>query len=270
MRKLITINSRGKDYIDKEKGVSVDVDSWGWTEWVYVNGKKRKDLTKIEDFKACFSKYYDWSEWADKEINTSEGTPAKDSIFLYTSLTQRLLTANCFNTFTHCRSPKFAAGYLMYIVLGMLAEFLEFTDKEYEEYLKLGAGNKAITRVPVVSDLIELCRKNGCDKYDVADKITHIQRLCNSVLYVQNAEKQKEYLTYAAEKFNEYFEFAIEEAAGLNFEFRVFYGADAAKEKLNDLIRYSPSCAETMQAFEKSVWDEKDKELIQNAIDNII
>ena len=252
--------------IDKEKGIIFYINEDG----VFIDGKYRSDLDDGDEFEGHFSKYIFFDEWKDVYNNVSEGEPERDGIFLYFCTTDHRPFTNCFNSFTYCTSPKFAAGYLHYIVLGTLADLIGFTDEWIYEELDDETRNNGITRVPICYGLIETCGKNGCDKYNIYEKVKHIFMLCNSVFYEQDIEKQKEYLTYAAEKFNEYFEFAIEEAAGLNFEFRVFYGADAAKEKLNDLIRYSPSCAETMQAFEKSVWDKKDKELIKNTIGDII
>ena len=73
---------------------------------------------------------------------------------------------------------------------------------------------------------------------------------------------------YVANKFNEYFENAIADTTGWNYEFKVYDGANEIKDRLIDYCFTDKQ--NVADLFEKSEWNTQDKNTVQRIIDTII
>ena len=199
--------------------------------------------------------YSSFNYWRNKEIDESQGELSPDSMFLLTSGCAPMPCCCSFNKFSYCDNPEFAAGYLKYVVLGLLAiDLLLDYDKEYFE-------------LPDIDDVIE---QKLIDKYDVIGKIKVIVELCNSIFCEEDEEKQKEYLKCTSQKFNEFFEFGIQDVSGRNYTFDVYDGSDAVRNKFLGFLAYSELLPQITKIFSKNNWSVEDKRIIKNAVDYIL
>ena len=252
-----TLNKKGLLIEDKIKGL-------------YINKKRREDLEELANFVKVFSQYNIYDYWKGKEIDACQGELSNDSIFVLYGNCAPMPCCAGFNKFTYGKNPKFAAGYLKYIVLGNLACTL-LVESGWVESIFFKEDDFEIRMIiPDIDFVIYSCKKCGYDKHRLLKKVQHIVNLCNAVFYESDVEKQLDYLMYAADKFNEYFEYNIQKSTGWNFYFQVFNGADDLKDKMLEHLEYSSMLSDVKNLFSKSEWNNEDKEIMQAAIDYII
>lgn len=237
---------------------------------IYIDGKLHREFDDADFFEKTFSKYLFFDFWEGKDSDIYEGDVSTNSMFSFFSGCAPMPCCTEVKRFTCFDDPRFAAGYLKYIVLGNMAINLLLTDEEYESLYTFDYGEVRFIKTPDVDDLIELCIKNDGDRFKVLDKMQHIIRLCNLVFYEQDRKKQKEYLVYAAETFNEYFKTGIEENTGWNYEFTVYDGADAVKDRIFEYLNYLEELQKATELFTKPIWENEDKDTLMDLMNRII
>ena len=248
----------------KDKGLEIEYTSKG----LFIDGKRYRQFEKINDFTKVFSDYFFFDVWQDKELDASQGELSPHSMFLFISSSAPMPCCIGYNRFSYFDDPKFGAGYLKYIALGLLACDVLLEDHKYKRLYLIEMDGEEIFKLPDIDEIINICLENNYDRCEMIEKIRHIIRLCNMIFYEQDKEKQKGYLMYAANKFNEYFENAIEDATGWNYEFKVYDGANVIKDRLIDYCFADKQ--NIADLFEKSEWNTQDKNTVQRIIDTII
>lgn len=205
-----------------------------------------------------FSEYSLYDYWKKKEIDAFQGELSPDSMFLLTTGCAPLPCCYSYNKFSYFNDFKFGAGYLKYVVLGSMANNLLLNDND--ECLEL----------PNIDEVLEICIRNNNDKYNVIDKIKHIVEICDRVFCENEKEKQEEYLKKASQKFNEFFEFEIQNVSGWNYTFDIYSGSDGVKDKFLSFFAYSKLLPQIKEILSKKNWSTEDKRIIKNAVDYII
>ena len=244
-------------------GIIIKCDERG----VFVDGERREDL---ELFRNTVSEYFFFDYWQDKEIDAAQGELTPGSIFLRFSNCAPMPCCCSMERFTYCSDPKFAAGYLKYVVLGDIACATLLSNEEYDEICFKDDGDLRVFTMPDVDDILDRCIKNGSERECVIEKMNHIIRLCNEIFLEQDILKGTELLKDLAAKFNEYFEYGIQGETGWNYTFDVYDGVGEIEDLLIDRIMDEQSLYYLNQVLSRDEWDDLDKKFLRVLFDLIM
>lgn len=217
-------------------------------------------ILNSEEEKDIVSKYFFSDYWEDFTANPSKGELSPNSLFIKYGSYAPLPCASGFTLFSHCNNPKFAAGYLKYMVLCEIVSSTLITVSDLED---LSNGNNISFDIDC---FIGDYKTEDSDKKDVCEKIKHILRLCNLVFLEQDEKEAKKHLFYVADKFNEYFS----EMLGWDFEFKVYDGAENAKDEILSFIGHGEEKAQVLAILSKSNWPETDSNFLSETLGNIV
>ena len=190
-------------------------------------------LSEVEYIKYAsdnYSVYSLYEYWRGKDINADEGSLGKDSINIELSTGADL----SHKTVTFCNNPRFAAGYLKYIVLGDALYMMLLTDTECDELLlknmmELEKGYTADTDY-----LIESFVKNYSNRSSVVSLFEDMAEACDVVFTEKTDEAAIQFLKIACSLFNESFEKYIYPKTGYRYRFNLYFGEEEYKKRRKD------------------------------------
>lgn len=228
--------------------------------------KLNNPLNEVEYINHMREKYsmfclYDY--WKNKEIDASEGDLRRDSIFLEFQFGNTPETAKI----TYCNDIKFAAGYLKYMVLGDVAYMLLVSENERDPFLAKDSYELENEYIPDIDHLIELSIRNTKDKYRPVSLLEEMAELCDSIFMEEDTAKAEEIFFEACDICNKYFAEDIYHKSGYGYLFKAYNGADELKTRL--LNREYTNMKQLNAVFEKNSWDNKDREIIKAALDEV-
>ena len=240
------------------------------TRGIYVDKKLRRDLDDMERFTEIFSEYFFFDYWQDKEIDAAQGDLTPESMFMCFSNCAPMPCCSSMERFTYFSDPKFAAGYLKYIVLGNMACTVLLSNEEYDEICFEDDGDLRVFVMPDVDDILDMCIKNGSGRECVIEKMNHIIRLCNEIFLEQDILKGTELLKDLAAKFNEYFEYGIQGETGWNYTFDVYDGAAEVKDLIIERIGDEQGEEILKEIFSEDEWGDIEKTVLTKVFDVIM
>ena len=164
-----------------------------------------------------FSIYGLYDYWKDKDIGAFEGKEDKDSLCLEFYSGEPLVL----NKMTHCTDPKFAAGYLKYIVLGDAAYMLLLSDSERDKYLLKNDTELENDYIPDINYLLNKLIRNCSNKNSVVYLFEEMIELCDMVFMAKSKETAVELLINAYKICNLHFQNEISPKTGFNYKFQI-------------------------------------------------
>lgn len=207
-----------------------------------------------------FSIYGLYEYWRDKDIRVFEGEPQKDSLYLEFSSGEPL----SLNKITYCNDPKFAAGYLKYIVLGDAAYMLLLSDSERDKYLQKSSTELENDFIPDVDYLLNTIIRNCSNKNNIVYLFEEMAELCDMVFMAKSRETAVELLTYACNVCNSYFENEIYQKTGFKYLFNMYNGISSAKKAVTSNLQSDTELCEKFEEIaDKNTWDEPEKCIIK-------
>lgn len=213
-----------------------------------------------DEEKDVVSKYFFPDYWKEFIANPSQGEIYPDSLFIKYGSYAPLPCASGFTLFSHCNNPKFAAGYLKFMVL---CELVSSTLIDLTEFAELSNGNNISFDMDF---FIQDYKTEDNDKKDVCEKIKHILRLCNLVFIEQDKTEAKKHLFAATDKFNEYFS----KAYGWDFEFKVYDGAVNAKDEILSFISTDSDREFLSSVMSRNIWNDEEKQTLADILESLV
>ena len=217
-------------------------------------------ILNFDEEKEVVSEYFYPDYWKDFIANPSQGEIYPDSLFIKYGSYAPLPCASGFTLFSHCNNPKFAAGYLKFMVLCELVSSMLI---DLSEFAELSNGNNFSFDIDC---FIQDYKTEDNDKKDVCEKIKHILRLCNLVFLEQNEQGSKNHLFYTANKFNEYFS----EILGWDFEFKVYDGASKAKDEILSFISTDRDREFLSSVISRNIWNDEEKQTLADILESLV
>lgn len=163
-----------------------------------------------------FSIYGLYDYWKDKDISAFEGEPDKNSLYLEFSSGEPLTL----NKVTYCNDPKFAAGYLKYIVLGDAAYMLLLTDKD--NLLQKDDKELENDYIPDIDYILNKLIRNCSNKNNIVYLFEEMVELCDMVFAAKSIKTAVELLMNACRACNLLFQNEIFPKTGYNYKFSVY------------------------------------------------
>ena len=167
-----------------------------------------------------FSIYGLYDYWRDKDLGAFEGKADKNSLYLEFS-SGALLELH---RRTHCNDPKFAAGYLKYIVLGDAVCMLLLTDSDKDKLLQKDDKELENDYIPDVDYLLNKLIRNYSNKNNIVYLFEEMVELCDKVFMEKDREKAMELLLHACNMFNLHFEDTIFPQTRLYYSLKIIEG----------------------------------------------
>lgn len=211
------------------------------------------------DAKDVVSKYFFYNYWDQLFAPLSEGEISPDSLFIKYVCYAPLPCASGFTIFPYCHNPKFAAGYLKFVVL---CEFVRCVLLEIPE-AAIFLNPKSISFD--MDDFIEKYEPEDSRSKEICERIKHILRLCNLVFLEQDNEEAKKLLFSVADKFNEYFS----EVYGWDFEFKVYDGASKAKDEILSFISTDSDREFVSSVMSRDIWKDEEKQSLVDILESL-
>lgn len=165
-----------------------------------------------------FSIYGLYEYWQDKDIWAFEGQLDKNSLCIEFSSGEPLTL----NKKTYCNDPKFAAGYLKYIVLGDAAYMMLLTDSEWDKYLDRNDTALENNYIPDIDYLLNIIIRNCSNKNSVMYLFEEMVELCDKVFLAKSKKTSVELLMKACKVCNLHFENKIFPKTGFNYKLSVY------------------------------------------------
>ena len=222
----------------------------GSFSWLYKDtGIKKKNPRSIEDFEFAiarndaflkifnpvneidyiryveenYSIYGLYDYWKDKDIDAYEGSINANSIFIEFASGEPLTT----NKITFCNNPKFAAGYLKYIVLGDAAYMILLADAESDEFLSKNEQELENDYIPNIDYILNDIIRSNSDKFSIVALFEEMVELCDMVFGEKDKKSEYEMLCKACDMCNMYFSEKIYPKTGYRYKVNVHYGSNS-------------------------------------------
>lgn len=165
-----------------------------------------------------FSIYGLYDYWKDKDISAFEGESDENSLYLEFSSGEPLTL----NKVTYCNDPKFAAGYLKYIVLGDAAYMLLLSDSEQDKYLLKNDTELENDYIPNVDYLLNKLIRNCSNKNNIVYLFEEMIEFCDMVFVAKSKKTAVDLLMNACRACNLLFKNEIFPKTGYNYKFSVY------------------------------------------------
>ena len=165
-----------------------------------------------------FSIYGLYDYWKDKDINTFENNSDKNTIHIEFSSGDPLTL----NITTYCSDPRFAAGYLKYIVLGDAAYMLLLTDSEKDRFLQKDDKELENDYIPNIDYILNKIIRPHSNKKNIMCLFEEMVELCDIVIMERDNKKAVDFLLTATEKCNTYFDKHIFPETGYNYQIKTY------------------------------------------------
>lgn len=210
-----------------------------------------------------FSIYGLYDYWKDKDISAFEGEPDKNSIYLEFSSGEPLTL----NKITYCNDPKFAAGYLKYIVLGDAAYMLLLSDSDKDKFLQKDDKELENDYIPDIDYLLNRLIRNCSNKNNIVYLFEEMVELCDKVFMESDSRKALELLFCACDVCNSLFKIKICKSTALNYRFNIHKCVDSIKDlAIDNLSSNSKLCNKFKEIASKNNWDNSEKIIIKNIL----